>query len=114
MSINYEDISFVGEQYIKEFARQLINKKEKELKDNNDFSERTLSKLFEKYSYDKIFKSEYETFLIHGLILSCISEYHDQIRNKLLENGIDIGEIDMEAQPLRIKLLKNINGEDNL
>ena len=114
MSINYEDISFAGEQYIKEFARQLINKEGKELKDNNDFSERTLSKLFEKYSYDKIFKSEYETFLIHGLILRCISEYHDQLRNKLLENGIDIGEIDTESQPLRRKHLKNINDEESL
>lgn len=34
-------------------------------------------------------------------ISACIEQYHSQLREKLLEKGIDIGEINFDAQPYK-------------
>ncbi len=35
------------------------------------------------------------------MIFAVISQYHEQLRKKLLESGIDIGEFDEDSAPLR-------------
>lgn len=101
MQINKDDILFVSELGFNDVANQYLNEEADILKENNQFSEKNVGKLFEKFDYKNVLNSEYAATLVKAMIISAIIEYHDQLRKKLLENGIDIGEMDTETTPLR-------------
>lgn len=42
-----------------------------------------------------MFTSKYEKCYVENLVLGAIFSYHEQLRDILLEKGIDIGEIDL-------------------
>ncbi len=52
-------------------------------------------------SRKNILKSEYGIKIVQEMIFTAISQYHEQLREKLLESGIDIGEFDKDSTPLR-------------
>ncbi len=54
-------------------------------------------KLFEKYDIKNVLNNDHAVQFIEIMITSAISEYHNQLREKLLESGIDIGELDCES-----------------
>lgn len=110
MKINMDDILFQSEVCLNNLSNQYLNSDAEDLKSKNDFSEKNVKKLFKKYSIENVLNSEHSALLIQGMIIAAISEYHEQLREKLLENGIDIGEMDETSTPLRdgyIKLHQN-------
>ncbi len=44
--------------------------------------------------------TEFGMKLVENMILYAINNYHDQLRTKLLESGIDIGEMDTKSHDL--------------
>lgn len=44
--------------------------------------------------------TEFGVKLVQNMILYAIINYHNQLRTKLLENNIDIGEMDLESHDL--------------
>lgn len=101
MQINQDDILFVMELCLHHMSNNYLNEEADILKQNNQFSEKNLTSLFEKLSCENIIKSEYGVTIIQGMISAAISQYHEQLREKLLESGIDIGEMDSDSTPLR-------------
>ena len=101
MQINSDDILFMSELGFNDVANQYLNEEADILKENNKFSEKNIQKLLEKFDYKNVLNSEYGAVLIKMMIISAITEYHDQLREKLLESGIDIGKMDNKTTPLR-------------
>lgn len=48
----------------------------------------------------KPLSTEFGLKLVENMILYAISNYHDQLRTKLLESNIDIGEMDIKSHDL--------------
>ena len=48
-----------------------------------------------------ILQTKYAKEIIAAMIMGSIMEYHDQLREVLLESGIDIGDWDMESTVLK-------------
>lgn len=48
----------------------------------------------------KPLSTEFGMKLVEHMILYAIDNYHDQLRTKLLESGIDIGEMDTQSHDL--------------
>ena len=62
----------------------------------------------EKYKslkFPEILQTKYAKSILTAIIMGSIEEYHNQLREKLLENGIDIGEMDYKSQNLRSAIL---------
>lgn len=51
--------------------------------------------------------SEYGLEIVNQMIAFAIQSYHDQLREKLLESGIDIGEMDMQSHDLYDRILES-------
>ena len=47
------------------------------------------------------------------MIISAIQCYHDQLREKLLESGIDIGEMDMQSHECLDRVLESRSDTDD-
>ncbi len=105
MQINLDDIMFSGEW----FARDLINfLGNKEIKSNSKISGKVITNARDKYSWEKILMSEHGIDIVMAFIRGSITEYHDQLRKKLLEMSIDIGEMDIDtAGTLRAAVMKS-------
>ena len=111
MQLNLDDIMFSGEWSAHDLINYLGNK---EIKSHSPISEKVISDASKKYSWENILKSEYGIRIIQAFIRGCISEYHDQLREKLLEMGIDIGEMDIDtAGTLRTAVKKDENGSES-
>ena len=54
-----------------------------------------------------VLRSKYAVDVVSSMIAGSIQSYHYQLREKLLESGIDIGELDMESRELR----KSVSGD---
>ena len=80
----------------------------KEIKSHSPISGKVISDARKKYSWENILKSEHGITIVQALIRGCITEYHNQLREKLLEMSIDIGEIDIDTNGvLRAAVTKN-------
>lgn len=87
MQISYDDIQFAVELALKEVANLAVNKEIQQFKDKPLSIER-LKAIKSKYS------DEHTSTMIICAVTSAIETYHEQLRDKLLECGIDIGELD--------------------
>lgn len=104
MQINFDDILFAAEYATENIIADLkqcdIQKAVKKYP-----SEPALKKLFEeirkKYSPQNVFSNEFSTFILDYTVSVAIHKYHEQLRKKMLEKGIDIGEMNMESTELR-------------
>lgn len=64
----------------------------------------------EKYKslkFPNILQTKYSKDIITAIVMGAIDEYHTQLREKLLESGIDIGEMDYDSRVLRNGLCPN-------
>lgn len=105
MQINLDDIMFAGERYALSFLKNIANF---EIESHTHITEKIINDMSKKYSWDNILKSEYGKAIVLELIAGCIIEYHEQLREKLQEMSIDIGEIDMDSDGiLRLAALKD-------
>lgn len=59
-----------------------------------------------------VLRSKYAIDVVSSMIAGSIQSYHYQLRNKLLENGIDIGELDLESHDSRNPVLKDRESDD--
>lgn len=84
MKISSRDIRFTGRQLV----ATAIKKTDKFI----PFEE------VESINFNNMLNDKCFNLAITAYISGCIESYHDQLRNKLLENGIDIGEIDLDEQ----------------
>lgn len=94
MQINLDDIMFAGERYALSLLKNIANV---EIKSHTHITEKILNDISKKCSLDNILKSEYGKIVVLELIAGCIIEYHEQLREKLQEMSIDIGEIDVDS-----------------
>lgn len=94
MQINLDDIMFSGEWLAHDLVQLLLNK---EVKSHSPISGKAITDAYEKYSWENILKSEHGIKIVQAFIRGCITEYHDQLREKLLEMSIDIGEMDINT-----------------
>lgn len=95
MQIKYDDIavsSLGGAQYV---ATQKIKSKDKVSIDD--------IKLMRHFPLT----SEYGLEIVNQMILAALHNYHDQLREKLLESGIDIGEMDTQSHELYDRILES-------
>ncbi|SDA20041.1 hypothetical protein SAMN02910447_01670 [Ruminococcus sp. YE71] len=70
----------------------------------------------EKYKslrFPYILQTEYAKEIIAAMIMGSIMEYHNQLREVLLESGIEIGDGDMESTVLRDGFLEHYNFDDS-
>ena len=77
-------------------------------------TEKTKSK--DKISIDDInspLASEYGLSIVNQMIISAIQCYHDQLHEKLLESGIDIGEMDMQSHECLDRVLESRSDTDD-
>lgn len=84
MKISSKDIRFTGRQLVATVLKKTDKFIPFEEVESIDFNEILNDKCFNQ--------------AITAYISGCIESYHNQLRNKLLENGIDIGEIDVDEQ----------------
>lgn len=94
MQINLDDIMFSGERYAIALAKSLANS---EIKSHAHITEKIINDMSKKYSWENILKSEYGKAIVLELVAGCLIEYHEQLRKKLQEMSIDIGEIDIDS-----------------
>lgn len=57
--------------------------------------------------------SEYGLSIVNQMIIFAIQSYHDQLREKLLESGIDIGEMDMQSHECLDRVLESRSDTDD-
>lgn len=57
--------------------------------------------------------SEYGLSIVNQMIISAIQCYHDQLHEKLLESGIDIGEMDMQSHECLDRVLESRSDTDD-
>lgn len=112
MQIKRDDIQFSVELAVDAILNMHLNKDAEELKKNNQFSEQNLAKLFDKYNFSTAMRTEFATTILVCAITQAIEEYHEQLREKLLERNIDIGELDTTSTPLRDCYQKIHNNDD--
>lgn len=105
MQINLDDVMFSGEWLARDIANLLANK---EVKSHSQITGKVISDADKKYSWENILKSEHGITIVQAFIRGCITEYHDQLREKLLEMSIDIGEMDIDTNGvLRAAVVKD-------
>ncbi len=105
MQINLDDIMFFGEWHARDLVNSLGNK---EIKSHSQISGKVLTDAFDKYSWEKILMSEHGVDIVMAFIRGSITEYHNQLREKLLEMSIDIGEMDIDtAGTVRAAVMKS-------
>lgn len=51
--------------------------------------------------FPNILHTKYAKNVITAIVMGAIEEYHEQLREKLLESNIDIGEMDFKSTVLR-------------
>lgn len=101
MQIKLDDVQFSAELAVNAMLNAHLNKDADILKRNNQFSEQNVKRLFNKYSYNTAMHTDFATDILVFAVAQAISEYHDQLREKLLESGIDIGELDITSSTNR-------------
>ena len=101
MQIKLDDVQFTAELAVNAMLNVHLNKDADVLRKNNQFSEQNVIRLFNKYSYNTAMHTDFATDILVFAIAQAISEYHDQLREKLLESGIDIGELDTTSRTNR-------------
>lgn len=111
--ININDVLFSGENLARGLIKTMLNKDYQELKAKGSFGESEITDIVEKHSWENALKSDYGFKVLMYFVHGCIWEYHEQLREILLEYSIDIGEIDLET-PSRLKeeILKRQCDED--
>lgn len=57
--------------------------------------------------------SEHGLSIVNQMIIFAIQSYHDQLRDKLLESGIDIGEMDMQSHECLDRVLESRSDTDD-
>lgn len=107
MQISHDDIQFAVELALKEVANNAVGDEIRRLKDE-PLSIEQLKRIKSQYS------DEYTATMIICAVTSAIETYHEQLREKLLEHGIDIGELDTTSTAMRstyTQYFKNKNEE---
>ncbi len=110
MQINYDDIEFTIQLMLGEIASKALRDEVENL--NKPLPAYELKKIKDKYSNENIFCTKYSTSMITGAIMAAIDEYHEQLRKKLLELGVDIGEMDISTTPLRDDYQKSTEDDE--
>lgn len=100
MKISYDDIRLSGDVSAQAFARSIRKIK-------NPLSEEDVR--LTQFPY--ILKTDKAKSVILMLIMGAIGEYHNQLRIKLLESDIDIGELDNDSTEGR-DILSKIYGDE--
>lgn len=95
--IKINDVLFSGESLAGGLMETMLNEDFRKLKAKGKFSEAEISELSEKHSWEKVLTSDYGFEMVMFFVRGCIQEYHDQLREKLLEQSIDIGAIDLDT-----------------
>lgn len=111
--INLHDVLFSGENLAHGLMEIMLNKDYQKLKTEGRFSAPEITDIMKKHSWENVLKSDYGFQVLMYFVHGCIWEYHEQLREILLEYSIDIGEIDLET-PSRLKeeILKRQCDED--
>lgn len=110
MQVNYDDIEFTIQLMLGEMANKTFRDEVENL--NKPLSAYELKKIRDKYSNENIFCTKHSTSMITGAIMAAIDEYHEQLRKKLLESGIDIGEMDISTTPIRDDYKKSTEDDE--
>lgn len=101
MQINIDDVTFIGEKMVQETVQEYIKK---EIDACSNFPVEKYKEIKNKYSKSNILNTEYGLEIIERFVEGCIISYHEQLRNVLLEQSVDIGDLDLTAPS---KLRKN-------
>lgn len=64
------------------------------------------------FNIQKALNTKYAMNVLGAMVLGAIEEYHEQLRNKLLESNIDIGELDTESTKLYDALVKYYGSDE--
>ncbi len=112
MQISFDDIQFAAELAYNEIANLALQKDLNSLKDE-PLSIEKLQKVKSQYSPESIFATNNAVTLLVCAITSSIEVYHKQLRDKLLESGIDIGELDMSSSSYRDVYMNKFNEDDD-
>ena len=118
MQISFNDIDAVIEFAVAQLCADKSNEVRKSREAQGNFSAESYIDAKTMFDNERLFTTKYSKLFLRYAILAGIQEYHDQLREKLLESGIDIGEMDMESDNMRKGLCKyygiNENDEDDL
>ena len=98
MQISYDDILFSAEMMFDELINITIAE---ETHNTKHLSENDFRKIVEKYSTQNILSTTQAKTMVTAVAVAAIENYHEQLREKLLEFGIDIDEIDTKSKKIR-------------
>jgi len=76
-------------------AKKILQKTDEPFADDNG-----------KFNMQKALSTKYAMNVLAAMVLGAIEEYHDQLRDKLLESNIDIGELDTKSTKFHDALVK--------
>lgn len=111
MQINLDDIVFAVEYTLHSLLNLEKQKEIQKLSKQGSLSEEKLKNVIEKHSVDTVFCNKEADYYISRIISNAILDYHNQLREKLLESGIDIGKMDMDTINLRKAYHEKINSD---
>ena len=111
MQIILDDITFAVEYTLYSLLNLEKQEEVQKLSKQGSLSEENLKRIIKKYSVDNMFCSKNADFYISRIISNAILDYHNQLREKLLESGIDIGEMDMDTINLRKTYQEKIDSD---
>ncbi len=98
MQISYDDILFSAEMMFDELINITIAE---EIHNTKHLSENDFEKIIEKYSVQNVLSTAQAKTMVTAAAVAAIENYHEQLREKLLEFGIDIDEIDAKSKKIR-------------
>lgn len=113
MQINKDDIAFAAEYALKSLLSYERQNEIQTAEKQNVLSEEKAAQIVKKFSVENAFCNQDADFLISQIISHAILEYHEQLRIKLLESGIDIGEMDINTENMR-KTYREEMSNDNM
>ncbi len=115
MQISFNDIDAVISFAVAQLCADKCNEEREKREKQGIFSAESYVDTKTMFDSERLFTTRYSKLFMRYAILAGIQEYHDQLREKLLESGIDIGEMDMKSDDLRKGLCQyyGITEDDN-
>lgn len=101
MQISSNDILTSGLHAASIAAKNILLKTDRPLLDENN-----------SFNILEALNTKYAMSILGAMVLGAIEEYHEQLREKLLESKIDIGELDTKSTPLYDSLVKFYSPDD--
>ncbi|MCI9410372.1 MAG: hypothetical protein HFJ89_11275 [Oscillospiraceae bacterium] len=111
MQINLDNVIFSGEKLAEDAVKRYINIEQSSCP---KLTAEKCAEIISKYSKENILNTEHSYEILNMFITGCFLSYHEQLRNVLLSQSVDIGELDITAPgSYRMNLMKKVHEADD-